>query len=44
MRLEVSKGYEASCRDEAGTTALCRVSTWDSDILSSCEVKAEPAI
>ena len=43
MPLEVSKGCEASCPDEAGTKAFSRVSTGDSDIPSSHEMKDEPA-
>ena len=42
MLLEVSKGCEDSCSDEAGTRAFSRVSTGYSDIPSSCEMKDEP--
>ena len=41
--LEVSKGYETSCPDEAGTMAASRVSTGDSDIPSSCKMRDGPA-
>ena len=43
MRLELTKGCEASCRDEAGARAFCRVSTRDSDTPSYWEMKDEPA-
>ena len=43
MPLEVSKGCEAACADEAGTRIFSRVSTGDSDDPSPCEVKDEPA-
>ena len=43
MPLELSKGSEDSCRDEAGTRALSSISTGDSDIPSSCEMKNRPA-
>ena len=43
MPLELSKGYEASCRDEAGTRTFPRVSPGDSDVPSFCEMKDEPA-
>ena len=37
-----SKGCEAPCRDEADTYAFPRVSTGNSDMPSSCEMKQEP--
>ena len=43
MLLEVSKACEASCPDEPGTWAFSRVSTGDSDMPSSSEMKDEPA-
>ena len=43
MPLEVSKGCEASCLDVWGPRSFSRESTGDSDILSSCEMKDEPA-
>ena len=50
MPLSVSKGCEDSCPDKAGTLsfsrdslAFSRDSTGDSDILSSFEMKEEPA-
>ena len=43
MPLELSKGCEASCRDEAGTMAFPRVSTEDLDIPSSWEMQDKPA-
>ena len=43
MPLEVSKGFEASCPVEAGTYGFSRVSTGDSDIHSSCEMKDDSA-
>ena len=42
MPLDVSKGCEASCRDEEGPRAFSRVSTGDSDIPSPCQMKDEP--
>ena len=44
MLLEVSKAWEASGGDETGTWVFSRVSTGDSDIPSSCEMKDDPAI
>ena len=43
MPLELSKGSEASYRDEVGTWSFYRVSSGDSDIPSSFEMKDEPA-
>ena len=43
MPLDVSKGCEASCPDEAGTCAFSMVSTEDSDIPSTCEMKDQHA-
>ena len=43
MPLEMSKGCEASCPDEAETSAFSRISIGDSDIPSSCEMKDEAA-
>ena len=37
------QGCEAPCPDEVGPTAFSRVSTGDSDIPLSCEMKDEPA-
>ena len=42
MPVEVSKGCKASCPDEAGKRPFLRVSTGDSDIPSSCEMKHVP--
>ena len=42
MPLEGSKGCEATCPDEAEPMAFYRVSTGDSVMPSSCEVKDEP--
>ena len=41
--LDVSKGCEALCPEEVRTMAFSRVSTGDSVIPSSCEMKYEPA-
>ena len=41
MTLEVSKGCETSCPDEAGTYDFSGVSTGYSVIDSSCEMKDE---
>ena len=41
--LEVSKGYEAHVQMRWRPGAFCRVSTGDSDILSSCDMKDELA-
>ena len=43
MTLNVSKGCEASCPNEAGPSAFSMVPSGNSDILSSCEMKDEPA-
>ena len=44
MPLKVSKGCAASCLDEARNRAFSMVSTGDSDIPSTCEMKDEPAL
>ena len=41
--LDVSKGCEALCPERWRTMAFSRVSTGNSDIASSCEMKDEPA-
>ena len=43
MPLEVSKGCEAFSPDQRSPRAFSRVSTGDSDIPSSCEMKNGPA-
>ena len=43
MHLKVSKGYEASCPERQGPRAFSSLSTGNSDIPSSCEVKDDPA-
>ena len=43
MPLEVSKGCEDSCPVEARNKAFARCFTGDSDILSSCDMKDDPA-
>ena len=40
--LEGTKGCEAPCPDEVETYGFSRVSTGDSDMPSSCEMKEEP--
>ena len=42
MPLEVSKGCEATVQVRWRATAFSRVSTGDSDMPSSCEMKDEP--
>ena len=42
MPLEVSEGFEPSSPDEVESRGFSRVSTGDSDIPSSCDMKQEP--
>ena len=43
MSLELSKYVRLPFDMRQGTKTFSRVSTWDSDIPSSCEIKDEPA-